>query len=108
MSEYYIENFESYSRIFKKHAVAMAQLMRSLDTAIIEAGLPPVGRTEKLFSLVQDLNYLVERTYKEENNIKDEYFRSTYYMDKDAVISAVQDVFKRELAHYLGTDNGSI
>ena len=70
MTEYYFEDFESYSEIFRQHAVYMAEMMKALDDEIIGNGLPPVGRAKELFRMTMDLTYHADQSYKKKFNIE--------------------------------------
>ena len=71
MAEYYFENFESYSELFRKHALYVSELMKILDDEIIGMGLPPVGRAKDLFRMTLDLTYPTDRAYKEMMGLKE-------------------------------------
>ena len=104
MLEYYHENFESYSKLFAKHADEMTQLMKILCNKVAVAGLPPVKDPKDLFSMVLDLSYHVDQSYKSENDIKD---NDTYrlYLDKNDFASEMRSILKEELDRYLGYNN---
>jgi hypothetical protein len=102
MIEYYVENFESYSKIFSEHAIHISELMKILDDEVIGMGLPPVGRTKDLFRMVLDLSYQVDQTYKQRHNLEEPLFKLTTYMDKDEVISEMRNLLKEELTRYMG------
>ena len=46
LPECYLHDSESYLELFSAHAKGMANLMRALDEEIINAALPPVGRSK--------------------------------------------------------------
>ena len=64
LPEYYLHDSEAYLELFRTHAKGMANLMRALDDEIIDAALPPVGRSKELFRMTLDLSYQVDRAYK--------------------------------------------
>jgi len=106
MSEFYYKNLESYSEIFKDHADAISRLMKTLDDAIIHAGLPPVGRTRDLFRMVFDLLYQVDTAYKEENKIQEEInIKFSTFMSQDEIVSAMRNALKDEFDRFLEIKN---
>lgn len=106
MTEYYIENFESYSELFKENAGYIAELMKILDDEIISMGLPPVGRTKELFRMTLDLLYHVDKSYEKKHGIEAEGFKVTTYMSEKDVIGAMQSALREELANLGLTSNG--
>jgi hypothetical protein len=108
MSEFYYKNLESYSEIFKGHADAVSQLMKILDDSIIDAGLPPVGRTRDLFRMVFDLLYQVDTAYKEENKVEEvSSIKFSTFMSQDEIVNVMRNVFKEEFNSFLETKNES-
>jgi hypothetical protein len=107
MTEFYVENFKSYSEIFKKHASSIAELMEILENEIISRGIPPVGRTEKLFRMVLDLLYHVDQSYKKKYEIDEPEFKLTTYMSEEDVIGALRTAIKEELVNLNGNNNGT-
>jgi hypothetical protein len=102
MVEYYSENFESYSQIFSDHALQMAELMKNLNDQIYSRGLSPVESSKDLFSMVLDLNYHVDQTYKQKYNLEEPDFKLTTYMSKDELLSEMRHLFTQELTRYMG------
>lgn len=107
MTEYYTENFESYSKIFKEHASCIAVLMKILDDEIVSRGLPPAGRTEKLFRMALDLLYYVDTAYEKKHNVKKAEYKIATYMSEEDVIAAMRTALKEELANQVGSTNGN-
>ena len=107
MTEFYVENFKSYSEIFKKHASSIAELMEILENAIVFRGTPPVGRTEKLFRMTLDLLYHVDQSYKKKYEIDEPEFKLTTYMSEEDVIGALRTAIKEELIDLNGNNNGT-
>lgn len=106
-SEYYMENFESYSELFKNHVIHVSELMKIMDDEIISMGLPPVGRTKDLFRMLFDLMYHVDKCYEKAHNIEDEdRYSLTTYMSKGDVLDAMRSTFKDEFARYMDELNG--
>lgn len=107
MTEYYTENFESYSEIFKEHAGCIAELMKILDDEIVSMGLPPAGRTEKLFRMVLDLLYHVDTAYEKKHNVKKADYKIATYMSEGDVIAAMRTALREELANQVGSTDGN-
>lgn len=105
MAEYYTENFESYSEIFKQHAIYLSELMKVLDDEIISMGLPPVGRTKELFRMTLDLTIQSDRAYREKHNIDEPEFKLTTYMSEDEILSSMRTALRDEFERYLETRN---
>lgn len=102
MVEYYSENFESYSQLFSDHALQMSELMKNLNDQIYSRGLSPVESSKDLFSMVLDLNYHVDQTYKQKYNLQEPDFKLTSYMSKDELLSEMRNLFTEELTRYMG------
>jgi len=107
MTEYYFEDFESYSEIFRQHAVYMAEMMKTLDDEIIGNGLPPVGRAKELFRMTMDLTYHADQSYKKKFDIEEADFKLTTYMSQDEVISSMRTALKDEFDRFLDVSNGN-
>lgn len=107
MTEYYFEDFGSYSEIFRQHAVYMAEMMKTLDDEIIGNGLPPVGRAKELFRMTLDLTYHADQSYRKKFNIEESDFKLTTYMSQDEVISSMRTALKDEFDRFLDAGNGN-
>ena len=101
MAEYYFENFESYSELFRKHALYVSELMKILDDEIIGMGLPPVGRAKDLFRMTLDLTYPTDRAYKEMMGLKENEFKLTTYMDQNEVLDSMRTALRDEFTRYM-------
>jgi len=101
MAEYYTQNFESYSEIFKEHAISLAELMKIMDDEIISMGLPPVGRTKDLFRMVLDTSYAVDRDYKAKHHIDEPEYTVTSFMSKDEIFREMRSALSEEFARYM-------
>ena len=101
MAEYYTENFESYSEIFKEHAIALAELMKIMDDEIISMGLPPVGRTKDLFRMVLDVTFAADRAYKAKHKIEEPDFNVAAFLGKDEILSSMRTALNEEFTRYL-------
>jgi hypothetical protein len=106
MTEYYIENFESYSELFKEHAVCVAELMKILDDEVVSMGLPPVARTKELFRMVLDLSYHVDQSYKKKHGIDESDYEIKTFMSEKDVVGAMRNVLKEEFANYMAASDG--
>jgi len=106
-SEYFVDDFENYSKIFKEHAIYAAEFMKILDDEIISMGLPPVGRTKDLFRMFMDLTYQVDRTYKTRNKIDEDDFKLTTYMSGDEVEKHMRSALKEEFDRYMNGADGN-
>lgn len=106
-SEYFVDDFENYSKIFKEHAIYAAEFMKILDDEIISMGLPPVGRTKDLFRMFMDLTYQVDRTYKTRNKIDEDDFKLTTYMSAEEVYKNMRSALKEEFDRYMNGADGN-
>jgi len=99
MSEhYYQQNFESYLESFKEEVAAQVTLMKILDDEIVFKGLPPVGRTKELFSMVESLGYASDHRYKKKNNIADDTYNYFTYLKKEDMLDDMRNILKEEVA----------
>ena len=105
LPEYYMQNAESYVELFKAHAENLAVLMRTMDDAVIGAGLPPVARTKELFRMVLDLSYQVDRAYKKKHDIKENDLILSTYMTKDELKADMRNIFVEEFNRYIDDFN---
>jgi hypothetical protein len=108
LPEYYMQNAESYVELFKAHAENLSVLMRTMDDAIINAGLPPVGRSRELFKMVLDLSYQVDRSYKKKHDIKENDLILSTYMTKDELKADMRNIFVEEFHRYIDDFNSSM
>jgi hypothetical protein len=108
LPEYYMQNAESYVELFKAHAENLSVLMRTMDDAIINAGLPPVGRSRELFKMVLDLSYQVDRAYKKKHDIKENDLILSTYMTKDELKADMRNIFVEEFHRYIDDFNSSM
>ena len=100
-----MQNAESYVELFKAHAENLAVLMRTMDDAVIKAGLPPVARTKELFRMVLDLSYQVDRAYKKKHDIKENDLILSTYMTKDELKADMRNIFVEEFNRYIDDFN---
>ena len=105
LPEYYLHDSESYLELFSAHAKGMANLMRALDEEIINAALPPVGRSKELFRMTLDLSYQVDRAYKNKHNIKETDIMISTYMRKDELKEDMRNLFVEEFNRFLSIQN---
>ena len=83
----------------------VAEMMGALNDRIFDHGLSPV-ESHKLFRMTLDLLYDVNRTYKEQNNIPDEYELVTF-PKSDEVFNSMRSLLKEELDRYLGSSDAT-
>lgn len=105
LPEYYLHDSESYLELFRAHAKGMANLMRAFDDEIIDAALPPVGRSKELFRMTLDLSYQVDRAYKNKHNIKEPDFMISTYIRKDELKEDMRNIFVEEFNRFLSAQN---
>jgi hypothetical protein len=105
LPEYYMQDAESYVELFKAHAENLSVLMRTMDDAVIKAGLPPVARTKELFRMVLDLSYQVDRAYKKKHDIKENDLILSTYMTKDELKADMRNIFVEEFNRYINDFN---
>ena len=103
-----MQNAKSYVELFKAHAENLSVLMRTMDDAIINAGLPPVGRSRELFKMVLDLSYQVDRAYKKKHDIKENDLILSTYMTKDELKADMRNIFVEEFHRYIDDFNSSM
>jgi Ni,Fe-hydrogenase maturation factor len=102
MSEFASEDFEAYSRLFSLHATKTIELMRILEEKItVELEMVNV-RPKDLFRMFMDMSYEVDRLYKKEKNIKDEYHFIDTLVTKNETIAEMRTMLQDEFKRYLG------
>jgi hypothetical protein len=108
MNYYHIDNPDSYHECYKAEIEHYAELMSTLDRAIIHSNLPPVGKTKDLFDMVDALLYIVEKRYKKEHNIEEED-RGLFFSDvtEDKLIDRMRTMLKEEIVSYFSQVSGS-
>lgn len=104
-SEYYFKDYENYLLLFKQHSAMVAEMMGALNDRIFDRGLSPV-ESHKLFRMTLDLLYDVNRTYKEQNKLPDEYELVTF-PKADEVLNSMRSLLKEELDRYLGSNDAT-
>lgn len=103
--EYYMNDFESYSELFKSHAKSLAKLMKIMDESIIHEDLPPVGRPKDLFRMVMDMSYQVDRAYKRANGITDPEYIVSLSTSREQMKEDMKTIFVEEFNRFLSTQN---
>jgi len=105
MADFCIEDYDLYSELFDQHSTAIIGLMRILDQKIVADLALPVTRPRELFRMVMDLSYEVDRLYKKEKNIKDEWHVIDSTRMGQDMIDQMKTVLQSEFNHYLGEGN---
>lgn len=103
--EYYYKDFESYSEIFKEHALNIAELMKILNDEFNSRGLPPVEKTRELFRMTIDILYHVDNAYREQHNIDSGSLFSPNFVSKDDMLDSMRSLLKEELDRFLDIHN---
>lgn len=92
MKPHYITDFPGYSEVFRKHWVAVTEMMRIL-TEVMEAEGMEIPSTKQLHNMVNSCFYEVDNAYEDMNGIKEErdplIHLSTQRM-LDTVVEAIQ------------------
>ena len=107
MSKYYQENFESYLESYKEEVNAQAELMNIIDTAVIRRGLPPVGRTKELFSMMETIRYDADSRYRKKNNIVEDGYDAFTYLKKDDLLNEMRSILREEVANFFSQDKSN-
>ena len=105
MAEYYMQDFETYSKLFREHSLRMVELMRIVDEHLVTELEMASVRPKDLFRMVQELMFEVDRSYKKEKNIEDEPCMLTTYFSKDDVLAEMRTLLREQFQHYLGTQS---
>ena len=100
MSKYYQENPESYIESFKEEVVAQVVLMKILDEEVAGRGLPPVGRTKELLSMVESIGYSADSRHKAKNNIVESDYDYITYFKKDDMLTEMRNILREEVARF--------
>jgi hypothetical protein len=102
MSDYCVEDFETYSRLFELKAEKTVELMRILDQKISDKLDMPTMRPKDLFRMVMDMGYEIDRLYKKEKNIEEAPIFIETFFTQDETISKMRTMLQDELKRYLG------
>lgn len=107
MSEYYMDDYETYSSVFHQHSIRIADMMRILDNSInLETGLV-VGRPKDLFRMVMDMMYAVDKSYKKAKEIKEDDDYLFHYSFKDDAKEEMRTLLREEIERYFNTNSES-
>lgn len=101
MAEHYMDDFDAYSKLFRKHSIRVIELMKMMqDKMQLELGQQEINRRD-LYKMVHDLMYAVDNTYKQEKGIKDSFDSFVYpFMSKDEVWAEMRTMLQQELDRY--------
>jgi len=100
MSKYYLENLESYIESFKEEVTVQVAFMKILDEEIVGKGLPPVGKTSELFSMVESIGYAADARHKLKNNIVESDYDYVSYFKKDDMLTEMRSMLREEVARF--------
>ena len=101
MANYYTEDFETYSDLFRLHSSKVARLMSTLG------GYLPSGVTPReLYKMTRDIMYNVDDDYRKETGKEDNLSTLLYpYMSKDEVWTEMRTMLQQELDRYFNGQN---
>lgn len=100
MSKYYQQDAESYIESFKEEVAIQVTFMKILDEEIVGKGLPPVGKTSELFSMVESIGYAADSRHKLKNNIVDGDYDYMTYFKKEEILTDMRNILKEEVAKF--------
>jgi hypothetical protein len=107
MSEYYMDDYETYSSVFHQHSILIADMMRILDTSINCETNMVVGRPKDLFRMVMDMMYAVDKSYKKAKEIKEDDDYHFHYSLKDDAKEEMRTLLREEIERYFNTKSES-
>jgi hypothetical protein len=105
MSKHYQQDAESYLESFKEEVAAQVALMNILDECIVGKGLPPVGKSSELFSMVESIGYAADSRHKIKNNIVENDYNYVTYFKKDDMLTEMRNILKEEVALFFSRYN---
>ena len=100
MSKHYQQDAESYIESFKEEVAIQVAFMKILDEEIVGKGLPPVGKTSELFSMVESIGYAADSRYKLKNNIVEGDYDYVTYFKKDDMLTEMRNILREEVANF--------
>jgi len=106
MSNYHLDNPDSYYECYQEEIEHVTKLMVALDRALIHSNLPPVGKTKELFDMVDNMAYDVEKRYKKKHGMVEEEDAFTY-LRKDDWIDSMRTVLQEEVTRYFDQLSGN-
>ena len=104
MSKFYQADFKPYLESFKEEVTAQVAFMKVLDEAIVDAGLPPVGKTSELFNMLEYISYSVDSRHKLKNNIVEGDYDYITYFKKEEILADMRNILKEEIANSFNQD----
>lgn len=106
MAEHYMDDFETYSKIFREHSLRVVELMRILDEHLVNEMQMTSVRPRDLYKMAHDLMYAVDNTYKKEKGITDSFDSFVYpFVTKDEVWAEMRTMLQQELDRYFNGNN---
>lgn len=100
MSKYYQQDAESYIESFKEEVAIQVAFMKILDEEIVGKGLPPVGKTSELFSMVESIGYAADSRHKLKNNIVEGDYDYVTYFKKEEMLTDMRNILREEVAKF--------
>lgn len=98
--EYYMEDYATYSDVFKQHSIRIADMMRILDQDIQTEAQMTVGRPKDLFRMVMDMMFAVDKSYKKVKNMPEEEAHLFHYSWREDAKEEMRNLLKEELEKY--------
>lgn len=100
MTPHYIDDFDTYSKIFRQHTLRVVELMRILDEQLANELMASI-RPRELYKMTRDIMYNVDDDYRKETGKEDNLSTLLYpYMSKDEVWSEMRTMLQQELDRY--------
>lgn len=100
MSKLYQADFLPYLESFKEEVMAQVALMKTLDEAIVDEGLPPVGKTKELFDMMESIGYSADLRHKTKNNIVEKDYDYITYFKKEDMLTEMRSILREEVANF--------
>lgn len=102
-----MEDYSTYSEVFKQHSIRIADMMRILDQEIQTETQMTVGRPKDLFRMVMDMMYAVDKSYKKKKEIKEEDDYLFHYSFKDDARDEMRNMLREEIERYFNNKSES-
>ena len=98
-----MDDYATYSEVFKQHSIRIADMMRILDEEIQTETQMTVGRPKELFRMVMDMMYAVDKSYKKTKGINEEDDYLFHYSFKDDAKEEMRTLLREEIERYFNT-----
>jgi hypothetical protein len=105
MPKYYQQDTESYLESFKEEVAVHVTFMKILDEKIVDAGLPPVGKTIDLFNMMESIGYAADTRHKIKNNIVENDYDYVTYFKRDDMLTEMRNILREEVALFFNRYN---